>query len=106
MSDVRSIDGGRGLCEGPGKIGDRVVSLTTSKLSTSTPTSRRLQPRTRGNGAIRRNKGGTFHGKIDRCRESQGWTTAAGVCANVTERTEERIDQSKRARAGSLALVD
>ena len=33
------------------------VSWTTSELSASTPTSARLQPRTRGNGAGRRNKG-------------------------------------------------
>ena len=30
----------------------------------------------------------------------------AVVCTNVTGRTKERITQSKRARAGSLALVD
>ena len=30
----------------------------------------------------------------------------AVVCPNVTERTKKRIAQSKRARAGSLALVD
>ena len=30
----------------------------------------------------------------------------AVVCPNVTGRTKERIAQSKRARAGSLALVD
>ena len=30
----------------------------------------------------------------------------AVVCMNVTERTKERIAQSKRARAGSLAIVD
>ena len=30
----------------------------------------------------------------------------AVVCPNVTERTKEGIAQSKRARAGSLALVD
>ena len=30
----------------------------------------------------------------------------AVVCPNVTGRTKERIVQSKRARAGSLALVD
>ena len=29
----------------------------------------------------------------------------AVVCPNVTGRTKERIAQSKRARAGSLALV-
>ena len=28
------------------------------------------------------------------------------VCPNVTGRTKERIAQSKRARAGSLAIVD
>ena len=28
------------------------------------------------------------------------------VCPNVTGRTRKKIDQSKRARAGSLALVD
>ena len=28
------------------------------------------------------------------------------VCSNVTGRTKERITQSKRARAGSLVLVD
>ena len=27
-------------------------------------------------------------------------------CTNVTRKTEERITQSKRARAGPLALVD
>ena len=30
----------------------------------------------------------------------------AVVCPNATARTKERIAQSKRARAGSLALVD
>ena len=30
----------------------------------------------------------------------------AVVCPNVTGRTMERIVQSKRARAGSLAIVD
>ena len=30
----------------------------------------------------------------------------AVVCPNVTGRAKERIAQSKRARAGSLALVD
>ena len=30
----------------------------------------------------------------------------AVVCSNVTGRTKERVAQSKRARAGSLAIVD
>ena len=38
----------------------------------STPVSWRLQPRTRGNGAGRRNKGRNVSCEIGRCRESQG----------------------------------
>ena len=30
----------------------------------------------------------------------------AVACPNVTERTKERVAQSKRARAGLLAIVD
>ena len=51
-------------------------------------------------------RGGTFHGEMDRCRRSQGWTTP---CSGMPERDgkdQERIAQSKRARAVSLALVD
>ena len=50
--------------------------------------------------------GGMFHGEMDRYRQSQGWTTRhALVCPNVTGRTNERIAQSKRVHAGSLAIV-
>ena len=38
--------------------------------------------------------------------ETRAGLRHAVVCPNVTERTKERIAQSKRARAGSLALVD
>ena len=53
-------------------------------------------------------RGGTFHSEMDRCRESQGWTT---TCSGMPERDgkdqdKERIAQSKRARESSLALVD
>ena len=53
-------------------------------------------------------RGGAFHGEMDRCRESQGWTTACSVvCTNVTVRTnKDRIAQSKRVRTGTLAIVD
>ena len=54
-----------------------------------------------------RTRGGTFHGEIDRCiEEVRAELRHAVVCPNVTGRTEERIGQSKRARVGSLALVD
>ena len=36
-------------------------------------------PGRRGIAQNGRTRGGTFHGEIDRCRESQGWTTACSV---------------------------
>ena len=51
-------------------------------------------------------RGGTFQGEIDRCRESQGWTTACSGMTNVTGRTKKRMSQSKRANAGWLAITD
>ena len=78
------------------------VSWTTSELSASTPTGGRLQLRAKGNGAERQNKGGNIewqNGSLQKIRH-------AVVCPNVTVRTKERIAQSKRARAGSLAVVD
>ena len=38
--------------------------------------------------------------------EARAGLRHAVVCPNVTERTKERIAQTKRARAGLLALVD
>ena len=56
--DVRKTCGGRRLRGGgAGKRVNGGVSWMTSELSVSTPTSGRLQPRTRRNGARRRNKG-------------------------------------------------
>ena len=52
-----------------------------------------------------RTRGGTFHGKMDRCSKTKAGLRHAVVCPNVTGRTKERIAQSKRARAGSLALL-
>ena len=74
------------------------------------PISERLQPRTRENGAKRRNRrGGTFfHGEIDSSAAEKartGLPHAAVVCPNVTGRTKDMIAQSKRARAGSLAII-
>ena len=53
-------------------------------------------------------RGVTFHGKMDHCRISQGWTTTAcsGISPNVAGKTKERIAKRKRARAGSLVIVD
>ena len=48
-----------------------------------------------------------IHGKMDRCRESQGCTTAiSSVCPNVVGRTKDGIAQSKRVQADSFAIVN
>ena len=57
---VRRIGAGRGLRGGGRKKSGWGVSWTNSELSVSTLTSRRLQPRTRGNGSKRRNKERNF----------------------------------------------
>ena len=89
------------------KNSERGVFWMTSKLPASTPTSRRLQPRTRGNGAGRRNKGPErFICEIDHCRESQAGLRHAVVGPNVTGRTKDRIAQIKLARAGSFTIAD
>ena len=105
---VRRNGGGRGLCRGARKKSGWGVSWTISELSASTPTSGRLQPRTRGNGAERngRARGGTFFmAKWIVAEKTRAGLRHVVVCPNVTGRTK-RTAQSKRARAGSLALVD
>ena len=43
-------------------------------------------------------RGGTFHGEVDRCRESQGWTTA---CSRMPERAGKRQGEDSLKQAGS-----
>ena len=50
--------------------------------------------------------GETFHGEMDRCRESQGWTTICCMFERDGKDPWERITKNKRARAGSFAFVD
>ena len=49
---------------------------------------------------------GTFHGGMDRCRESQGWTTACSI-KSMPERDDDGKDQGEDSpkEAGSLVLV-
>ena len=51
-------------------------------------------------------RGGTFQAKWVAAAEARAGLRHAVVRPNVTGRTKERIVQSKRVRAGSLALVD
>ena len=106
MPDVRIIGEGRGLCGGPGKRVDEVFPGRPQSFRHQRQPVDDCSPRRGGmaqNGGIR---GGTFYDEMDRCSESQGWTTACSRMAERDGKNKERIAQSKRARAGSLALVD
>ena len=103
VRDVRRNGRGRGLCGGPGKRVDGVFS--------GRPQSFRHQRRPpvddcslrRGRMAQNgRTRGGTFHGKMDRCRKKQGWTTA---CSGMLERDgkDQREDGPKQ--AGSCSML-
>ena len=107
VRDVRRIGGGRGRCGGPGK---RVDGVFPGRPQSFRHQRRPVDNCSPGRGGIAQNggtRGGTFHGEMDRCRGSQGWTAA---CSGMPERDGkdqgEDIAQSKRAHAGSLALVD
>ena len=87
------VMGGAG-CGGGGEKNGWGVSWMTSELSVLKPASGRLWPRTRGMAQDGGTRGGGFHGGMDRCRESQGWTTTRNcICPNVTGRTKEKITQ-------------
>ena len=78
-------------------------SWTTSELSASTPTSRRLQPKTRGTAEQGAEH---FMAKWIVTEKAKAGLRRIVACPNVTGRTKEKMAQSKRARAGSLVLVD
>ena len=50
--------------------------------------------------------GGTVHGEIDLCRESQGWTTACNSMPERDGKDQEEDSPKQAARAGSLVIVD
>ena len=108
MRDVwRKNGGGRGLCGGPGK---RVDGVFPGRRPQSFRHQRRpVDDCSPGRGGMAQNgrtRGGTFHAKWIVAEKTKAALRHAVVCPNVTGRTKERIAQSKRARASSLALVD
>ena len=99
MVGVRAVWGAR-------KTSEWGVSWTTSELSASTPTSGRL-PENEGEWRRTAEQGAEhFMAKWMVAEKTKAGLRHTVVCPNVTRRTKERIAQSKRARAGSLALVD
>ena len=95
MRDIRRIGGKRGLCGGAGK---RVDEGFTGRPQSFRHQRRPVNDCGPGRGGIAKNggtRGGTFHGELDRWRESQGWTTA---CSRVPKRDEKNqgVDSPKQ----------
>ena len=93
---------------GPGKRVDGVFPGRSQSFRHQRRPVDDCSPGRRGMAQNGRTRGGTFHGEMDRCRETQGWTTA---CSGMPDRDgknqeDDIIAQSKRDRAGSLALVN
>ena len=100
VRDVRRTCGESGLRGGAAKIVDEV--------SPGRPQSFRYQRRPVRGGMVQDGgtRGGPFYGVTDRCRENpRVGLRHAVVCTNIAGRANERIAQSKRAHAGSLAIV-
>ena len=99
MRDVRRIGGERGLYGGPGKRVDGVFSgQSQSFRHQRRPVVDDCSP---GRGGMTQNggtRGGTFHDEMDRCRESQGWTTA---CSGMPERDGNNQGEDSLKQAGS-----
>ena len=68
--------GGRGLCGGSGKIMDGAFSERSQSFWDQRRPVDDCSPGRGGMAQNGRTRGGTFHGEMDRCRESQGLTTA------------------------------
>ena len=94
------IDEGRELCGGPGKRVDGVFPGRPQSFRHQRRPANDCSP---GRGEWRR-RAEHFMAKWITAEEARAGLRHAVVCPNVTGRTKERIGQSKRARAGSLAL--
>ncbi|CAN0189293.1 unnamed protein product [Ascophyllum nodosum] len=92
---VRRIGGGCGLCGGPEK---RVDGMFPGRPQSFRHQRRPVNDCNPGRGGKAQNggtRGGTLQGKMDRCRESHGWTTA---CSRMPERNgkDQREDSPKQ----------
>ena len=94
MRNVPRIGGGRGLREGPGK---RVDGVFPGRPQSLWHQRRPVDDCSTARGEMAQG-GGTFHGKMDRCRESQGWTTA---CSSMSERDEKDQGEDSPKQVGS-----
>ena len=98
MRDVRINGGGRGLCGGTGKRVDGVFPRRSQSFRHQRRPVDDCNPGRGGMAQNDRTRGGTFHRKIDRCRENRSWTTA---CGGMPERDGKNQEEDSPKQAGS-----
>ena len=103
---VWRIGGGCGLWGRPGK---KVNGVFPGCFQSFRHQRRPVEDCSPGRGGMAQNGGkGAEHflAKLNAAEKARAGLRHAVVCPNVTGKSKKRIVQSKRARAGSLALVD
>ena len=106
MRDVRIVGGGRGVC---GRAGKEWMGCFLDDLRAFDINADQCKTAAQDEGEWRRTaEQGAEHfmAKWIAAEKARVGLRYAVVCPNVTGRTKERIAQTKRARAGSLAIVD
>ena len=98
VRDVPRNGGGRGLCEGAEKRVDGVFSGRPLSFRHQRQPVDDCSPGRGGMAQNGRTRGGTFHGKTDRCRKNQSWTTA---CSGMPERDGKDQGEDSSKQAGS-----
>ena len=106
VCDVWRTAGGRGLRRGPGK---RVNGVSPGRPQSFRYYRRPVDDCSPGRGGMSqdgRTMGRTFVAKWIAAEKVKAGIRHALVCPDVTGRAKERIAQSRRVRAGSLAVTD
>ena len=98
VRNVRRNGGGRGLCGEPGKRVDGVFPGRPQSFRHQRRPVDDCSPGREGMAQNDKIRGGTFHGEMDRCRKSQGWTTA---CSGMPERDGKNQEEDSPKQAGS-----
>ena len=100
MRVVWIMGGGRGLCGGSGTR--RVDGVFPGRPQSFRHQRRPVDDCSPGRGGMAQNgrtRGGIFHGEMDRCRESRGWTTACS--SGMPERDGKDQGEDIPKQAGS-----
>ena len=96
MRNIWRIGGRRGLCGGAGKGVDGAFPERSQSFRHQRRPVDDSSPGRRGMAQNGGTRGGIVYGELDRCRESQGWTTAYS-CAPERDEKNQGVDSPKQA---------